>query len=315
MFHMDLLLQANTFNNPVDRFLSVLKYTLSTCSLTKFPYKPIIAFLGETAQSYTRHNYDGMAVDTTYYVGEQVEREPATSAFYICNPVRGVIHEGSVEMIPKFKQAHIHVRFVGQRKTILAHPQGLWNEVYVADVPDLMIRLIRMHTELGGGINLTCATTGMAASLQFKDKPVFGGQKNLVSGRITHFGRELYQIEGVWDDVVYLVDSNTKLRFEFLNRGMLRRLKVESYPLEQQPESSGEKVWGQLIETLLAKDFDTAKAVKVELDAEGQERLARYEQQGGFVSSYFRKNPSTGAWEIKDASLVCVPPATGDATM
>lgn len=75
--------------------------------MIQFPYKPIIAFIGETAQSTTTTS-NGEVLDTTFYAAEQVEKEPSTSAFYISNPTRGVVHSGYVTLSPKFKQAHVH---------------------------------------------------------------------------------------------------------------------------------------------------------------------------------------------------------------
>jgi len=258
----------------------------------------------KTAQSYSRTLESSDENDTTYYIAEQVQREPVASAFYISNPSRGVVHEGYVEMIPKFKQAHVHVNFLGQRKTILTHPEGLWNETYFSDIPDLMIRLLRMHTELGGTVNVTCPTTGYIANIQFRDKPIFGGSKNQLLGRITIHGKHIFGIEGAWDDIIYLTNPTTKERYEFFNRNTYMKQKVESYPLEEQPETSGEKVWGPLIDLLLKEDFEQAKIVKAELDLKGQQELQDFEKNGGFVPSYFHKNPTTGSWELKDTSLV-----------
>jgi hypothetical protein len=207
-------------------------------------------------------------------------------------------------MVPKFKQAHIHVRFVGQRKTILAHPQGLWNETYIADVPDLMIRLLRMHTELGGSINLSCPSTGYAATVQFKDKPIFGGLKNAISGSVALHGREIYSIDGTWDGIVYITDVNTREKFELFNRNTCPKQKVVTPPLEEQPETAGDKVWGPLMETLRRGDFEQAKLIKAQLDDQAHERLARIEQTGGFVSSYFHKNVATGLWDINDPNII-----------
>lgn len=53
---------------------------------------------------------------------------------------------------------------------MLTHPQGLWKETYVSDIPELMIRILRMHTELGGSITVSCSDTGYAATIHFKDK-------------------------------------------------------------------------------------------------------------------------------------------------
>lgn len=60
--------------------------------------------------------------------------------------------------------------FIGQRQTTLTGPNGAWNETYIGDIPDVMIRLLRMHTELGGDLNLSCPETGISANIQFKDK-------------------------------------------------------------------------------------------------------------------------------------------------
>lgn len=300
MQHIDLLARANTLPSPQERFLAVLKYSLSTCSLTKFPYKPIIAFLGETAQSYITNGDD-----TTFYCGEQVERDPAGSAFYICNPKQGFVHEGDVALVPKFKQAHVHVEFVGQRRTALIHPQGLWHEVYVADVPDLNIRLLRMHTELGGTLNLSCAATGYTASIDFKDKPIFGGKVNAITGKVLYQGREIYHIEGNWDEVAFIVDSATKERFELFNRTSALKTKAESYPLSTQSPMSGEKEWAPLLECLHRRDWEGAKAAKAVLDASHHERLARFDANGGFKSVYFNKTQE-GIYQIKDPNVVYV---------
>ena len=73
-------------------------------------------------------------------------------------------------LISRCNSTNCHiVSFVGQRRTTLVHPQGLWTETYVGDVPDLMIRLLRMHTELGGHLNLS-SDTGFECNVQFKDK-------------------------------------------------------------------------------------------------------------------------------------------------
>eukprot|EP00026_Physarum_polycephalum_P008809 Phypoly_transcript_08910.p1 GENE.Phypoly_transcript_08910~~Phypoly_transcript_08910.p1 ORF type:complete len:414 (+),score=48.49 Phypoly_transcript_08910:75-1316(+) len=301
MQHVDLLINANSLPTPQDRFLAVLKYTLSTCSLTKFPYKPIISFLGETAQSFTTHS-DGVNTDTTFYCAEQLERDPTASAFYICNPTKGVVHEGNVALVPKFKQGHVHVSFVGQRKTILAHPQGLWNETYIGDVPDLNIRLLRMFTELGGTMNLT-SNTGFAANVQFKDKPIFGGTKNAITGHITLQGRQIFTLEGTWDDVTYLVNSATHEKFEFLNFSTLPKLKVQTAPLDQQPITSGEREWGPLLDSLHRRDFEQAKVIKAQLDVAHHERLAKIDASGGFVPALFNKTLD-GNYQIKDPNLV-----------
>ncbi len=69
-------------------------------------------------------------------------------------------------------------------------------------------------------------------------------------------------------------------------------MKAESVPLDQQPETSGEKyvekefareinfknrVWGELLDSIRKHDFEKAKEVKAVLDAQSRERNAQFE--------------------------------------
>lgn len=60
-------------------------------------------------------------------------------------------------------------------------------------------------------------------------------------GNVTYYGRETYVLDGAWDDIVYITDVYTRERAELFNRSKCPKLKAESVPLDQQPETSGEK--------------------------------------------------------------------------
>eukprot|EP01111_Echinosteliopsis_oligospora_P016334 TRINITY_DN6741_c0_g1_i1.p1 TRINITY_DN6741_c0_g1~~TRINITY_DN6741_c0_g1_i1.p1 ORF type:complete len:376 (+),score=103.51 TRINITY_DN6741_c0_g1_i1:121-1248(+) len=276
MTHIDLLLAANMQTDPLERFLCVVQYALSTCSLTKFPYKPIIAFPGETAHHHVSHSTD----ERTYFLGEQVARDPPAAAFYINNPTKGVTHAGNIELAPKFNKTHVHVKVNGEQKTTLVDPNGRWNEEYFMETPDVAIRLFRMLTELTGKISIACPSNGFAAVLSFKDKPLFGGHKNVVVGKITKNNAEIATLEGVWDETIRITDANGTR--EFFNKNTISKKKLEQP--ETVPETAGHKIWAPLLQALTDKDYKTAKNLKEKIDAENAAREAK-----SSGPSYFKK--------------------------
>lgn len=276
MTHIDLLLAANAQTDALDRFLGVVQYALSTCSLTKFPFKPIIAFPGETAHHFVSHSSENQ----THFLGEQVTRDPPGSCFYINNPTKGVTHAGNVELVPKFNKTHVHVAVKGEQKTTLVDSTGRWNEEYFMETPDVAIRLFRMLTELTGKISITCPANGFAASLTFKDKPLFGGHKNVVVGKITRNEEQIATLEGVWDESIRITDDNGTR--EFFNKNTITKKKLEQP--EKVPETAGHKIWAPLLKALNDKDYKTAKTLKEKIDADN----AALEKNNNGIQ-YFKK--------------------------
>jgi len=304
MSYVDSLIDASMLATPEERFLGVLKYTISTWALTKFPYKPIISLLGETAQYSTHYSRSSDPADRTYVLAENMRKDPPYSLFHITNPHHGVSYGGSIELDPKFKQAHVHVLFKGQHRTVFTHPQGLFREEYYSDIPDLIIRLLRMHTELQGEVSIT-SSTGFSAKITFKEKGLFSKAKNMITGKITFYGAEVFLLDGAWDEILYITDLRTGLRMEFLNRLISSKNELDSLPLEQQPASSCDRLWGTMLEALLRQDFDTAAQLKAQINRDENLILTSMEATGqGYAPKYFFKN-AMGAWEIKDESL-CV---------
>jgi len=299
---VDLLIDASRQPTPEERFLGVLKYSFSTWSLTKFPYKPIISLLGETAQYSTRYSASTDPNDRTYVLAENARKDPPFSFFHMTNPKHGVSSGGTIELDPKFKQAHVHVLFKGQHKTVFTNPQGLFREEYNSDIPDLMIRLLRMHQELVGEVRLT-STTGYTATITFKEKSMFSKYKNMVSGKVSFNGMDVFIIEGAWDEVVYLTDLRNNLRLELLNRAVLHKNELESLPLELQPSSSCDRLWGTMLECLVRQDFEKAAQLKAQINRDENLILTSMEASGQeYVPKYFHRNV-TGEWEINDPYL------------
>ena len=76
--------------DPVQRFLQLTKYFMSGWHIkpkgVKKPYNPV---LGEFFRC--KWTVDGT---TSYYISEQVSHHPPISAYYFCNPEKGITTEG-----------------------------------------------------------------------------------------------------------------------------------------------------------------------------------------------------------------------------
>jgi len=299
MNHIDLLIEASTLATPLDRFLGVVKYCMGSWALTKFPYKPIISLLGETAQYTTPYSKSLDAEDKTYVLAENMRKDPPFSCFHISNPKHGVTYEGAIDLQPKFNKAHVHVAINGTNKTTFTDPAGQYKEEYFSDIPDFAVRLLRMHTELVGEVNIT-STTGYAAKIVFKEKAIFGKAKNQVTGTISYNGADIFTIDGAWDDIIYINNYATAQRLEFMNRSMVTKNPLHQIPAEQQPATSCDRIWHNMLEALLRQDFDTAAQLKSQINAQENSILANHQE--AYTPRFFNQT-ANGMWQIKDPAL------------
>lgn len=93
--------------------------------------------------------------------------------------------------------------------------------------------------ELGGKIGISCSQTGYSTDLEFKLKPYFGGEMNVISGKIRCHGRTLASVEGHWDQSIYVIDKETGHRetlWQVDESTPKRRLKRFTVPLPNQEE-------------------------------------------------------------------------------
>jgi hypothetical protein len=56
--------------------------------------------------------------------------------------------------------------------------------------------------EIGGKTSISCKKTGMSTEIEFKSKPMFGGEYNIVTGKIKKKGHTVYTISGKWNNVL-----------------------------------------------------------------------------------------------------------------
>eukprot|EP00271_Cylindrocystis_brebissonii_P012697 TRINITY_DN3178_c0_g1_i2.p1 TRINITY_DN3178_c0_g1~~TRINITY_DN3178_c0_g1_i2.p1 ORF type:complete len:589 (-),score=124.07 TRINITY_DN3178_c0_g1_i2:1103-2869(-) len=293
----DILGACTQGKTPVERFLAVVRWHLSTTRETAFgkaPYNPI---LGET------HH---VSVGDLNLQLEQVCHHPPMTA------IRGVREPQKLTLTwwhaptPKYYGSWMEAEVRGRRTLEL----GEHGEVYVSTSPSISFRFFPIvGTEWVGSTTIKCEKTGLEAVVEYKPRAFFGlsGAENRVGGKVfeTATKKVLYTLEGCWDKTVSIKSAADKTTSVLYNHEDackdLAALSVED-PKGLVPTESI-LVWSALTGALLAKDYETARVEKAKVENWQREvRAKRQAAKETWEPTFFVKDP-TGHWVWKDPSL------------
>jgi len=308
MSHSDILMRAPTLADPLERLLAVVKFYVSGFYIkpagVKKPYNPII---GETFRCHWQYE-DG---SKTFYVAEQVSHHPPISAFYAQNRQAGVVIDGSILFGSKFMGTSAASTLAGYA-TVHFPKHG---EEYRFSFPDAHAKGFIMgplSMELVGVMTIGCEQTGYKCELDFKSKPFWGGEHNVVAGKVKRGDDVLYTIEGKWDQSLSITDCNTKqtqVLFAPENHTRLKKWK----PIEPElTEKESDKLWLKVGEAIRAGDQKAATEEKYVLEkAQRELHKELKEANREWVPAWFVKD-ANDRWVYKwfDNGLKLLDPAT-----
>ncbi|KAL0096397.1 hypothetical protein J3Q64DRAFT_1669198 [Phycomyces blakesleeanus] len=273
-------------SDPKERMLAVTRWFMSTlwgsyasrCTNglnEKKPYNPI---LGEQF----RCNLGDVSC-----ICEQVRHHPPISAFYLEDEKAGVSLNGHCGQKSKFKGTSIKIEQVG-RAVLYVKP---WNEQYLIDFPDLMIRGVftgAAFIELSGACTIMC-TNGAKSVIEFVPKPWFGGEYNHIKGGISYEGKECYTLSGRWSHQSFYSNagsSQKELLFDAEAEPMADR---RTPPYDEQKEIESHRLWGKVTEALKVKNFQVANAEKSKIEEwQRKVRKEREEKHETWEPSLFK---------------------------
>ncbi|XP_046976050.1 oxysterol-binding protein-related protein 8 [Vanessa cardui] len=274
-YHADLLAQAQSLEDPYQRFKGVLRWYLSGLYRKpkglKKPYNPV---LGETFRCCWRHRNNETY---TYYVAEQVSHHPPVSAFYISNRKEGFVIEGSLLARSKFYGNSTSAILEGCARIHLLN----WGETYITTAPYAHCKGIVIGTlsmELGGKIHIICQETGYQADVEFKLRSFLGGadQTNAISGRIKRGKDTIATVEGYWDGKIDIKDKKTGEETNLLDVAILKEQRLPRFlvKLDRQQEWESQRLWIKVSEAIHNEDQVVATEQKTIIE-EAQRARAR----------------------------------------
>eukprot|EP01114_Cavostelium_apophysatum_P008315 TRINITY_DN2071_c0_g1_i2.p1 TRINITY_DN2071_c0_g1~~TRINITY_DN2071_c0_g1_i2.p1 ORF type:complete len:1089 (+),score=358.13 TRINITY_DN2071_c0_g1_i2:115-3381(+) len=296
--HADLLALVPKINDPLERMVAIVKWYLSGFYIrpegVKKPYNPII---GELFRCMWKHPNDSK----TFFVAEQVSHHPPISAFYASNRKEGYVMNGSILFRSKFLGTSAGSILDGFC-TLYLLP---FDEEYEITFPSAYAKGFLFGTllmELAGSVTIICKNTGLRADIEFKQKPMFGGEYNVVTAKIKRERETLFTISGKWDGEINIKNTKTEeieLLWQPTAENVSRRLPIYKPAREEMLPNESEKLWEKVSQAIVTQDQNKATQEKFVLE-QGQRQAAKIRdaQRIDWNPRLFVKD-SAGVWTYK----------------
>ncbi|KAJ7955832.1 Oxysterol-binding protein [Quillaja saponaria] len=279
----DLLNRCNNGESSLERFASVVAWSISTTRPLIFGVSPFNPILGET-HHVSRGNLNILL--------EQVSHHP---------PLEPKFHGTSVE-------AQVH----GKRKLKLLNH----GETYEMNSPHLLIRILPVPGVVWvGNVTISCPETGLVAELCYISNSFLGfkGNQRLIKGKIFDSSSKiLYEVDGHWDKTVTVKDTNNgKVRVIYDAKEAISGLKTPTVKdaMGVWPSESA-VVWSESSQGILSKDWEKAREAKKAVEDKQRELSRERESRGEtWVPKHFIVTHSKeGGWDSSPIQK-WVPPA------
>ncbi|KAL1953941.1 hypothetical protein VTO42DRAFT_2019 [Malbranchea cinnamomea] len=293
MAHPETLLPMSEIDDPLQRFVAVVKFYLSGWHI-KPPgvKKPLNPILGETFTGYWEYA-DGTR---GYYIAEQTSHHPPKSSYFFMAPEHHIRIDGTLKPRSKFLGNSAASIMEGIAiLSLLNRGQKGRGERYTLTQPNMYARGIlfgKMKFELGDHSYVRCPENNLVADLEFKTKGYFSGTYDAIGGIIKNeeTGEVYYEISGFWNGEMFIRDVATGQKELLFDATNAKHTPPLTRPLEEQGERESQKLWHSTVQALIAKDHDLATAEKTKIeDRQRQEAAARVEKGIEWHPKLFRR--------------------------
>ncbi|KAF3769101.1 hypothetical protein M406DRAFT_92408 [Cryphonectria parasitica EP155] len=284
MSHPEMLLPIPEIDDPVERFVSVVKFYLSGWHIrppgVKKPLNPI---LGEIFTCY----WDFPDNTRAYYISEQTSHHPPKSSYFYMVPEHHIRVDGTLKPKSKFlgnsaaslMEGTAVLTFLNRGK----NPQK--GERYHLTQPNMYARGIlfgKMKYELGDHSVVRCPEMGLVADLEFKTKGWVGGMYNAIGGTIKNekTGEVLYELSGLWSDEMFVKDLKTGHKEMFFNAHRSKPAPPQVRPVEEQEEGESQKLWFKTAQAVKDRNHELATDEKSKIEDAQRDEAAKRAQDG-----------------------------------
>lgn len=278
MAHPETLLPMPTVDDPVQRFVQVVKFYLSGWHI-KPPgvKKPLNPILGEIFTCY----WDYPDNTRGYYIAEQTSHHPPKSSYFFMAPEHHIRIDGTLK--PRSK-------FLGNSAASLMEGIAVMRflnrgERYFITQPNMYARGIlfgKMKYELGDHSFVRCPESGLVADLEFKTKGYFSGTYNAIGGFIKESAsdRALFELSGHWNGEMWIKDLTTNKRELLFDATHAKETYPSVRPIEEQDERESQRLWHGVTNAVIRRDQDAATDEKSEIENRQREEAAKRADQG-----------------------------------
>ncbi|WDK14172.1 oxysterol-binding protein [Colletotrichum graminicola] len=280
MCHPEMLLPIPEIDDPLLRFVSVVKFYLSGWHIrppgVKKPLNPI---LGEIFTCY----WDLPDNTKAYYVSEQTSHHPPKSSYFYMVPEHHIRVDGTLKPRSKFLGNSAASMMEGTAVLTLLNrgKDKSKGERYILTQPNMYARGIlfgKMKYELGDHSFVRCPELDLVADIEFKTKGWVSGTYNAIGGYIKHesTGEVLYELSGLWSEEMYVKDVKTGHKEMFFNARKSKPSNPLVRPIEEQDERESQKLWLATAQAVKDRNHELATDEKTKVeDRQREEREIR----------------------------------------
>nr|XP_043626619.1 oxysterol-binding protein-related protein 4C [Erigeron canadensis] len=303
----DILSRCANGGSSLERFTSVVAWSISTLRPLMFGVAPYNPILGET-HHVSRGNLNVLL--------EQVSHHPPVSALHATNEIDNIEMTWCQYAIPKFCGTFIEAQVLGRRQLKFLN----LGESYVMNSPNLVIKFLPVpDVEWLGNVTIQCQETDLEAQLCFKGNSFFGKRGNYrsIRGKIVSIQtmKTIYEIKGHWDRTVTIKDVKTGKQSVIYNaKDVISAMKTPTVKDAKGLQASESAVvWAKVNEGIMNKSWDKANDAKTAIE-EKERKLARIRRSKGetWVPKHFVlsncKETGEWDWEVTPKNIK-VPPA------
>ncbi|KXJ91455.1 hypothetical protein Micbo1qcDRAFT_119321 [Microdochium bolleyi] len=284
MCHPEMLLPIPELDDPVDRFVSVVKFYLSGWHIrppgVKKPLNPI---LGEVHTCW----WDLPDHTKAYYISEQTSHHPPKSSYFYMAPGHHIRIDGTLKPRSKFLGNSAASMMEGIAVLSLTNrgKDPKKGEQYWLTQPNMYARGIlfgQMKYELGDVSIVKCPELGLSAEVEFKTKGWVSGTYNSIGGTIKNdeTGEALFELSGLWSEEMYVKDLRTGKREMFFDATRSRPSKPRIRPVEEQEESESVRLWQRTAQAVKEKNHEVATDEKTKIEEAQRQEAARRQAEG-----------------------------------
>ncbi|KAI1499193.1 Oxysterol-binding protein [Biscogniauxia marginata] len=278
MCHPEMLLSIPEIEDPVDRFVSVVKFYLSGWHIrppgVKKPLNPI---LGEIFTCY----WDLPDYTRAYFVSEQTCHHPPKSSYFYMAPHHHIRIDGTLKPRSKFlgNSAASMMEGIAVLSLLNRGKDPKKGERYWLTQPNMYARGIlfgNMKYELGDHSVVRCPELGLSADIDFKTKGWVTGTYNAIGGIVKNdkTGEALFEISGLWSEEMYIKDLRNGKKEMFFNGSAARPSKPRVRPIEEQDERESQRLWQKTRQAIREKNHELATDEKTKIEERQREEAA-----------------------------------------
>ncbi|XP_073290408.1 oxysterol-binding protein-related protein 4C-like [Primulina huaijiensis] len=306
----DMLSKCNNEKSPLNRFISVVAWSISTLRPLAFGVAPYNPILGET------HHVSRGSLNVFL---EQVSHHPPVAALHATDETENIELLWCHSPVAKFNGSRIETEVHGKRVLKLVDK----NETYTMNSPKLVIKFLPLPgVDWLGNVKIQCQENGFEAELCYRGVTFLprASMHRSIRGKIFSSSslETIYEISGHWDSIVSIKDvSNGKATIIYNASEAISRLQTPAVKdANAVSPSESTAVWAEVGRNIIQKNWEKATEAKTDIE-ERQRELAKERQSAHedwvpkhFTVSYSKEN----GWDclpkhkfVTPAPIICTP--------